>query len=509
MGLLNLLKTGNWDGRIELAKKKETGKIVPLSELMDEIGVRTSATIGTYDAEENPDRRTIEHYLAMQDNDGTVRAITRLFSMPIQSTQIKVLAAEGDKGEAKFIENVFLGQQATGGMSTSLPFVIADMTRAIFEGFRLYEKVPQIIQTGEYKGLIGWRKLAPRDSTTLELRSDQNGGFNGAHQRAYFGGKFVDILLPPEKCILFTFQKERHPLYGESILKTAWYHYDKKHKLYFLAHKKAEIDAVGLKILKISKPTGEAEVNAAEETVDTIGVNSRVTLPPGFELEVNRASGGYDVLPLIEHHDTQMMLSTLAQAAQLGTKSKYAYTYGAGYTSQGEFIVQMLHSIMKSMEDTLNQWAVAPLIDWNFGTTAYPKIKLMPLQDSVRAYLLTLFEKIVSKDPTKISPEFADKLAKEVAERLGFDLETPPATGKTPVEKKESTAAKKALDLFEEAKRKECDIFKKPSPSTDKETKAKIVEKARELEGDESFESTFRKMGTQYAIKYLKETQEI
>lgn len=161
------------------------------------------------------------------------------------------------------------------------------------------------------------------------------------------------------------------------------------------------------------------------------------------------------------------------------------------------------------MEDTLNQWAVAPLIDWNFGTTAYPKIKLMPLQDSVRSYLLSLFEKIVSKDPSQLSPEFTDKIAREVAERLGFDLETPPATGKTPTEKKESNAAKKALDLFEEAKRKESDIFKKPSPSTDKETKARIVEKARELEGDESFESTFRKMGTQYAIKYLKDAQEI
>jgi hypothetical protein len=234
-----------------------------------------------------------------------------------------------------------------------------------------------------------------------------------------------------------------------------------------------------------------------------------VTLPPGFELEVNRASVGFDVLPLIEHHDTQMMLSTLAQAAQMGTKSKYAYTYGAGYTTQGEFIIQMLHSIMKSMEDTLNQWAVNPLIDWNFTTPVYPRIKLMPLQDNVRTYLLGLFEKIVTKDPTKLSPEFVDKLAREVAERLGFDVQDSAATGATPVEKIESTAAKKALELFEEGKRKEADIYKKPAPSTDKETKAKILNRARELEGDASFDSTFRKMGTQYTIKCLKEANEI
>lgn len=511
MGLLNLLQTGNWN--VEKAKAKpakQEGKIIPITELMGELGVRTSSTIGTYETEENPDKRTIEHYLAMQDNDGTVRAITRLFSMPIQGTQIKILAAEGDKGEAEFIENVFLGQQHTGGMTTSLPFVIADMTRAIFEGFRLYEKVPQIITDGKYKGLIGWRKLAPRDSVTLELRSDSTGGFNGARQRAYFGGKFVDIILPPEKCILFTFQKERHPLYGESILKTAWYHYDKKHKLYYLAHKKAEIDAVGLKILKISKPTSEAEVSAAEETIDTIGVNSRVTIPPGFELEVNRSSAsGYDVLPLIEHHDTQMMLSVLAQATQLGTKTTYGYTYGAGFKTQGEFIIQMLQSIMSSMEDTLNQWAVAPLIDWNFGTACYPKIKLMPLQDSLRSYLLDLFEKIATKDPSNISPEFIDELSKEAAEMLGLDIENVTATGKTIVEKKEIDAAKKALELFEDAKRKEADIYKKPAPSTDKEMKVKIIARARELDGDASFDVTFRRMGTQYAIKYFKNVNEL
>lgn len=508
MGILSLITTGNWN-EISKAAKKKPGKIVPLSELMNELGVRTSATIGTYETEENPDTRTIEHYLAMQDNDGTVRAITRLFSMPIQSTQLKVIGAEGDKGERQFIEDVFMGPVNAGGMTTTLQFVIADMTRAIFEGFRLYEKVPQIIKEGPHKGLIGWRKLAPRDSKTLELRSDSTGGFNGARQRAYFGGKFVDVILPPEKCILFTFQKERHPLYGESILKTAWYHYDKKHKLYFLAHKKAEIDAVGLKILKISKPMSEADVNAAEETVDSIGVNSRVTLPPGFELEVNRASSGYDVLPLIEHHDTQMMLSTLAQAAQMGTKSTYGYTYGAGYEKQGEFIIQMLGSIMKAIEDTLNQWAVAPLIDWNFGTACYPRIKLMPLQGSTQAYLLDLFEKLITKDPTIAPQEFIDKLAKEAADRLGFDINIAPATKKTPTEQKETTVAKKALELFEEAKRKEADIYKKPAPTTSREMKAVILTKARELEGDASFTTTFRRMGTQYAIKYLTDVEEI
>ena len=493
MGILDLIRTGKWAPISKASKRKSDKHTSSLSELMNELGVRTSSILKSYEVEENPDKKTIDHYLAMQNNDGTVKAITRLFAMPIQSAPIKILAGANDTGEREFIENVLMGPMSKGGMSTPLPFIVADMTRAIFEGFRLYEKVPQIIKEGPHVGKIGWRKLAPRDSTTIELRSDAQGGFMGARQQAYFAGQYVDVILKPEKCILFTFQRERHPLYGESILKTAYYHYDKKHKLYYLAHKKAEIDAVGLKILKLTKPTGESEVTAAEDVIDTIGTNSRVTLPPGFELEIDRSGGGYNVLPLIEHHDSQMVLSTLAQAIQMGTKSTYGYTYGKGYEMQGEFIVQMLSSIMKSMEDTLNEWAVTPLIEWNFGPDAsHPKIKLMPLNDEVQRYLLSLFEKLLAKDPTIVPQEFIDKLSKEAAEKLGFDIE------------QKENAQVQATKAFESGKKAIADQKKLPAPATDQKTKKDIQLVANSLKNEPNFLDHFEALGRDYAIKHFE-----
>ncbi len=471
---------------------REEQKVLSLKDMMDELGVRTTATIGTYEEEERPDSLTIDNYITMQDNDGTVRAITRLFSLPIQSTPIKILPGVKDNGERDFIESVFLGPQKAGGMSTPLPFIIADMTRAIFEGFRFYEKVPQIIKEGKYKGKIGWRKLAPRDAKTIKLRSDQNGGFLGAHQLAYFGNKFVDVDIPKEKSILFTFQREKHPFYGESLLKTAWYHYDKKHKLYYLAHKKAEIDAVGLKILKLGKPFSESEVSAAETAVESIGINSRVTLPAGFELEVNRAPSGYDVLKLIDHHDTQIALSTLTQAMQLGSKGKYNYPYGSGYTIQSNFIIQMIQSVMKNMEDTLNEWAVAPLIDWNFNKGSYPKIKLMPLRDRTEQYLMNIFDKLISKDPaTYASPAFVNKLSNEVAEMMGLEIK--------------EDLDQDALKAFESGKKKESDKRKIPAVPTSEKTKALIKEKSIQLKDDPYFLEKFETMGRNFAIKHLKQ----
>jgi len=473
-------------------KKKKISNDSPkltVPQLMNELGLRSDTVIGTYNEEENPDSRSIGSYISMQENDGTIRAITRLFAMPIQSTPIKILPGKNDKGERDFIETVFLKTQKEGGMSTPLSFIIADMTRAIFEGFRVYEKVPHIIKEGKYKGKIGWKKLAQRDASTISIRADEHGGFKGVHQTATFGTRTVDIDIPPEKIVLYTFQKERHPFYGESILKTAWYHYDKKHKLYYLAHKKAEVDAIGVKMLKLNKPMSSGEVVAAESAVDNIGANTRVTLPTGFDLEIDRASSGYDVLSLIEHHDTQIVLSTLAQAIQTGTKSKYAYTYGSGVSQQNEFIVMMLQTVMRTMEDTLNEWAVAPLIDWNFKNGSYPKIKLQPLHSAQKNYLLEIFKNLVTKDPSLLSSEYVSTLANSVAEYLGLETRMDPA--------------EMALKAFESGKKETFDKLKKPAVKVSKELKTELIKKAIKLKDDPYFTEKFEAYGRAFAEKSL------
>jgi hypothetical protein len=488
---MSILKYFGFGGKAKTSQKSSgRNKGMSIGQMLNEIGVRNTATIGTYEEEERPDDISVSTYIKMQDTDGTVKAITRLFSMPIQSTTIKIIPSENDKGEKEFIETILTKPEFSGGMSTPISFVIADMTRAMFEGFRLYEKVPQIIKNGKYKGKIGWRKIATRDSSTISLCVDENGGFNGAHQVATFGSRLVDVTIPPKKCVLFTFQKERHPLYGESILKTAYYHYDKKHKLYYLAHKKAEIDAVGLKILKLSKPTSDSEITAAEEAVDSIGANSRVTLPSGFELEVNRATTqGYDVMKLIEHHDSQMCLSALTQAMQLGTKSTYAYPYGSGYDAQSLFIVQMLQNVMNNMEDTISQWIVAPLIDWNFGTGNYPTIKLMPLKDEVNRQLIDIFKALISKSPEIITPAFANSLVGQVAKVLGLDIKPDDGTD--------------ALKAFEAGKKIVFDKNKKPAKPTPESVKKDIKKKSVELKDDIYYLEKFRAMGEKFANEQL------
>lgn len=451
-------------------EEEKTKKVLTVRELVNELGIAREGVITSYDAEENPDDLGPETYIQMQRNDGEVQAIVRILTLPIISTPIHILPAKNDKGEMDFIETVFTLPYDMGGMTTPLPFIVADMTRAVFEGFRLYEKVARIIPEGDYKGKVSWKKLAPRDAQTVDLKADEHGGFDGAHQEATFGGTTVSVDIPKEKCMLFTFQKEKQWLYGESILKTAYYHYDKKHKLYYIAHKKAEIDTTGLKILKINQTMTSADRTAAEEATDTIGINSRITLPPGVELEIKRGGeGGFNILPFIEHHDAQMVRSALTQVLD---QVRYAYPYGRG-TPASQYLVLALQSIMNQMEATLNTYAVAPLIDFNYQSRAYPQIKFDKLSDASQIFLREVFDKIM-RAKEKLPEGFVNEVISETAKSLKL---------KWAFEEKK-TPNKKALLAFEKGKLKKANELDIKAPATPKALKEKLlkVENLRELE---------------------------
>lgn len=468
----------------EPEKKKESEdndrRVLTIQEFMNELGLARSGVIGAYQDEENPDDLGPETYIAMQHNDGQIQAIVRLLSLPIQATPISIIPGPGDKGERDFIETVFMGPEFMGGMTTPLPFIIADMTRAIFEGFRVYEKVAYIIKEGPYKEKIGWKKLAPRDATTVALRADDKGGFNGVHQRCTFGAETVNVNIPSEKCVLFTFQKEKHWLYGESILKAAYYHYDKKHKLYYIAHKKAEIEALGLKILKINQNLSSSERESAENVVDTIGVNSRITLPPGIELEIDRSTGGFDVMPLVDHHNNQMSISALTQII---SQIKYAYPYGKG-TEQSKYLSLSLHAIMRQMEATLNTYAVAPLIDWNFATKSYPQIKLQDLTDEVQMLLAKVFDQIIKRKEIPISDDFVEEVTQKIAQKMDLEWAKP----------KKEKAISKNLDAFERGKLQTANTLGISAPSTPKKIKNKILN----MDDSPDIEKKCFDMGCQY-----------
>jgi len=458
---LNIFRNPNKE--IKKESKDEKREVLTIKDLISELGVAREGVITSYDAEENPDVLGPQTYIEMQRNDGEVQAIVRLLSLPIKATPFHILPAKGDKGERDFIDTNLNSPPEKGGMTTPLAFIIADMTRAIFEGFRLYEKVAKIIEEGPYKGFVAWRKLAPRDAQTITLEADEHGGFKGARQRAVFGQNSVDVDIPAGKCMLYTFQKEKHWLYGESILKTAYYHYDKKHKLYYIAHKKAEIEALGLKILKIGQTLTQTEREAAEEVVDTIGINSRITLPPGVELEIERGGGGYDPLPLIQHHDEQMSKSALTQVLD---QVKYAYPYGRG-TPSSQYLIIALESIMQEMAATINTYAIAPLIDFNYSSKVYPYLQFEKLSDASQIFLREVFDRLM-RAKVPLPEGFVEQVVDETAKNLNL-------AWVRNQKNEEEKGNRQALESFEKGKLKKANELEIRAPSTPFKLKEKLL----------------------------------
>ncbi len=142
------------------------------------------------------------------------------------------------------------------------------------------------------------------------------------------------------------------------------------------------------------------------------------------------------------------------------------------------------------MSDTLNEWAIPPLVDWNFGSKNYPKIKLMPLKEQSIQYMMSIYEALIRKDPnTYMQPGFANKLTNEVAEELGLEIKI--------------DTSKDALKAFENGKKKAFDKLKKPAIKTPEKIKLIIQNKAKHLQNTPYFLENFEKMGREYAEKIL------
>ena len=210
--------------------KKET-KSSKKKPSLNEIGTRSGYT-SIYDEYQKEERRQdeipISDYREMRTNDGKVSALVSLYTLPIWRMSFNVEPTNGDRGEAEFIMDNFTKPFGAGGTDRSFEYYIRDMAYFIFDGFRAYEKVWYIDEENK----VRLKKLALRDAETVTILSDKD---------ELRGLKQGEVIIPKEKTLLLTYNPSEDMFYGQSILRPVWYHWDKKHKLYYIAHVAAEV----------------------------------------------------------------------------------------------------------------------------------------------------------------------------------------------------------------------------------------------------------------------------
>ena len=358
----------------------------------------------------------VADFKKMLDTDGTVQALYNTITMPILGSNWTIEPDEDTPEgirQTKEVEESLRTPPHKGGMSTPMDLVLAQALRAVVEGYSGFEKVLEVKD-----GRIVFRKIAWRDPTTLIIRTDDRGGFNGLKQRAFIASKYDEVIIPLERSFLYTYGKEFHNLKGRSAFTAAYSSYDKKRRLYYLAEQQAQSDALKIKVVKGREKANQGELDATVEAVDELGFKATVGLPHGYDIDALNQAGGLDLLPLIEHHNAEMARSVLAMFILLGTGSKTG-SYSLSQ-DQSDFFIQALMSVRKSLENHLTSYLISDLYAYNYEKPVYGTFKFDDITDSTIELLKQVFIKLTEKD--KLPQEVIDGVVQKVADKLDIDV---------------------------------------------------------------------------------------
>jgi SPP1 gp7 family putative phage head morphogenesis protein len=384
-----------------------------------EIGTSTVGLMPTIFDEEFVDmsKVKVEDFKLMLDSDGTIQALYNSIVMPLLSCSWTI-EPDGDSPaaieQAAWVEEALRKPPHKGGMSTPFDLVLAQALRAVVEGFAGFEKVYEISE-----GKIVFKKIAWRDPSTITLRTDDRGGFNGLRQRAFIGSDYVDAKIPLEKCFLYTYGKEFHNLKGRSAFTAAYVAYDKKRRLLYLAEQQAQADALRLKVVKGKEGGTSDELIETTEAVDEVGFKATVGLPYGYDVDTLNNTNGMDLLPHIEFQNAEMARSVLAMFILLGTGSKTG-SYSLSQ-DQSDFFIKGLMSIRRSLEQHITSYLIPDLYKFNFETPEFGTFKFEDITDSTIDLLKQTFIKLTEKD--RLPDSVVEGVVQKMADKLEIDVD--------------------------------------------------------------------------------------
>jgi hypothetical protein len=394
----------------------------------------------------------------MRRMDGQARALYRLITEPIRSAlrNAKVTPAQQQEtakpgavkgiktaptkkepvadgeAEAQFIEALFTTPASSGGMIIPFKRVMAQMMLGVFDGFSPFELVYRVPKTGPLKGKIALKKVAYRPANTITFLTDVHGQYQGMRQRTFFNGRTVDEKLDSENTIYYAANEEERPFYGVSYFQAAFYHYDKKMKLYYIAHLAAQRAATGLRVGRMPAGASVQDKHSFQAAMADLGMAQYITLPgssaEGWDVTVVKDGPSFDFLSYINHQNSQMSKSVLApffdQNQGAGSDSSPMIVSAPTDPTQGMFTA-MIKAIMDELQDVINNEVIPRFIDWNFNSGKYPTWQFGTFTDEQEAAIESTFDKLaaVAQSGLSVTPEFMRALEEHMAQEMGLDVD--------------------------------------------------------------------------------------
>ncbi len=359
-------------GRFEILAERK-----PKPEL-DELGATgTSIFSGVITEEYNADlqgQKGILIYEKMRKSDSRCKSAILVCELPLRAASWTIEPGgeeEQDKQVAEFVENNLMH-----GMSITWDSFLHNASLMLPFGFMLFEKVWEIKDSQ-----VVYKKLSPRLPKTLyKWLLDANGELTGIEQATWVNNTYKIIPIPAEKLVIFTNEKEGSNYEGTSILRTAYKHWYYKDNLYRIDGIAAERHATGVPTFR--HPAGATPEDKArlDEIAQHLQAHEEqfVRVPNDVEFDIKGHTGAIrDIMPSIQHHDRKIAESILADFLDLGSGDKGSWALSKDKSS---FFLMSLGAIGKNICDTMNEYAIKPLVDYNFQVKAYPKLKVSGLE---------------------------------------------------------------------------------------------------------------------------------
>jgi hypothetical protein len=373
---------------------------------------------------------SIRQLISMRRQDGQARALFRLLTMPILAAlkNADVIPADGVEGgteEAEHCKNLLFAPPSMGGMTHTFTTFVKQMLLALADGFSAWEMVYWVPTKGPNKGKITLRKMDRRPAETLTFLMDGQGEFNGFRQRAMFQGRYIDVKIPKETSLYYSCNEAERPFYGVSMLESAFWHYDKKIKIYYIAHLAAQRAACGLRVGTMKPNPSPNDKNNFTAAMAQLGLAQYIILPDA-DWTVNnlKEEGNFDFLGWVNHHNSQMSKSVLAQwfdSAQGDGGDTALVDFGK---QDDATWLMMLDGLLEEMAEVIDTHIFPRFIDWNFGSEKYPHFKWGELTAEQKAAIQDTFDKLAAAGQTaNVTPEFMLELEQRMAEELGLDID--------------------------------------------------------------------------------------
>lgn len=323
--------------------------------------------------------KSVDIYDQMRRSDGQIAAVLNAMKLPIRSAKWFIEPDDNakDKKLAQQIADFIEYNLLEGGMRFSWDDHLREALLMLDFGFSVFEKVYRF-DTYEGKPVIMLDKYAPRVAHSIWRfpQEEQSGSIVAVQQLNYYTGELYDI--PLDKVRMYTYQREGENPVGISALRAAYKHWYIKDALYRIVAVGVEKGLIGTPYATLPKGTSEKDRQSVLDTLTAMRVaeEAGATFPEGVVVSILEGkSNAVNAMPFIEHMDTLIARSMMAQFINLGTMaSASGGSYALGNTMVGMFVMG-LESIAGYIKGEV-QKDIEQLVEWNFGADApVPKLK--------------------------------------------------------------------------------------------------------------------------------------